>query len=189
LLAKNPSARAKLEREVDAVLGGRVPTLADCARLPYAMQVFKESMRLYPPVYMVTRRAMRDVSIGEFDIKKNEVVIIDIVGMHRRGKYFDRPNAFEPERFAPELEKAMTKHAYLPFGGGPRVCIGNHFALMEGQLILAHLAQHARFELAPESEKVVPEPLVTLRPKNGIHVRVSRRQPSVDDAISNPARA
>jgi cytochrome P450 len=175
LLARHPEVRARLEGEVDRVLEGRPPSLALLPRLPYAMQVFKEAMRLYPPVYMVLRRAMRDVAIGGFELRKNDVVVVDVIGMHRRPDYFPEPLRFDPDRFAPEAEKAIPKHAYLPFGAGPRVCIGNHFALMEGQIILAHLAQHLRFDLAPGHEEVGFEPLITLRPKGGVHVRVHRR--------------
>ena len=152
LLARHPQVRARLEDEVDRVLGGRPPSLALLPRLPYAMQVFKEAMRVYPPVYMVLRRAARAVTLGGVELKKNDVVIVDIIGMHRRAECFPDPLRFDPDRFAPEAEKAMTRHAYLPFGGGPRVCIGNHFALMEGQIVLAHLAQHLRFDLAPGHE-------------------------------------
>ena len=185
LLAKHPHVRARLEHEVDGVLGGRPPTVADLPKLTYTMQVFKEAMRLYPPVYMVLRRATRDVVVGGFDVRKNEVVIVDIIGMHRRPEYFVDPMRFDPDRFAPEAEKALVKHAYLPFGGGPRVCIGNHFALMEGQIVLAHLAQHLRFDLIPGREEIACEPLITLRPKGGVHVQVRRRDlgdaPRLDD--------
>src|SRR5260221_8184491 len=109
-------------------------------------------------------------------MKKNEIVIVNIIGMHRGAEYFSEPMQFLPERFAPDAEKGMPKYAYLPFGGGSRVCIGNHFALMEGQIALAHLAQHLRFDLLPGSTEIEPEPLITLRPKGGVQVRVSRRE-------------
>jgi cytochrome P450 len=175
LLARNPDVRARLEAEVDRVLEGRPPSLALLPRLPYAMQVFKEAMRLYPPVYMVLRRAARSVSIGGYELRKNDVVVVDVIGMHRRPGYFPEPLRFDPDRFAPEAEKAIPKHAYLPFGAGPRVCIGNHFALMEGQIVLAHLVQHLRFDMAPGHEEVGLEPLITLRPRGGVQVRVHRR--------------
>jgi cytochrome P450 len=177
LLAKHPDVRARLEGEVDRALEGRPPSLALLPRLSYAMQVFKEAMRLYPPVYMVLRRATRDVAIGGFELRKNDVVVVDVIGMHRRPDYFREPLRFDPDRFAPEAEKAIPKHAYVPFGAGPRVCIGNQFALMEGQIILAHLVQHLRFDMAAGHEEVGFEPLITLRPKGGIHVRVHRRTP------------
>jgi cytochrome P450 len=177
LLAKHPHVRARLEDEVDRVLGGSPPSLALLPKLPYAMQVFKEAMRVYPPVYMVLRRATREMTIGEVELRKNDLVIVNVIGMHRRAEYFPDPLRFDPDRFAPEAERVMTKHAYLPFGGGPRVCIGNHFALMEGQIVLAHLAQHMRFDLSPGHDEIGFEPLVTLRPKGGVHVRIHRRGP------------
>jgi cytochrome P450 len=177
LMAKHPHVRLRLEDEVDRVLEGRPPTLATLPRLPYAMQVLKEAMRLCPPVYMVLRRAARDVKIGGIDLRRNDVVIVDVIGMHRRPEYFPDPLRFDPDRFGPEAEKTIPKYAYLPFGAGSRVCIGNHFALMEGQILLAHLAQHLRFDLAPGRENVDFEPLITLRPKGGVHVTVRRRRP------------
>ena len=175
LVAQHPEVRDRLEREVDGALGGRTPTLEDLARLPYALQVFKESMRLYPPAFVVARRAVRDVTVGGHRIHKNDLAVINIIGMHRRPEYFAEPLRFDPSRFAPEAEKAIKKHAYLPFGAGPRICIGNHFALLEGHLAVATLAQRVRLELEPGSRRVEMEPLITLRPKGGIAMRVRRR--------------
>lgn len=183
LLARHPEVRERLEDEVDHVLGGRVPTVDVLPRLPYALQVIKESMRLYPPAYMVVRRATRDVSIGPYGVRKGEAVILDVIGMHRRADYFNDPMRFDPDRFQPEAEKAAVKHAYLPFGGGPRVCIGNHFALMEAQIVLAHFAQHLRFDLAPGREDIETEPLITLRPKGGVQVLVRKRDRGAAGAI------
>lgn len=184
LLAKHPEVRVRLEAELDAVLAGRRPTVADMPQLPYTLQVFKEAMRLYPPAFMLVRRTHKDVVIGDHPIKQGETVLISIIGMHQRPDLFSDPLKFEPERFAPEREKALPKHAYLPFGLGPRVCIGNHFALMEGQLALAHLAQHLRFELVKGRDEIGYEPLITLRPRGGVHVHVSkrRRDPSLSAA-------
>ena len=178
LLAQHPHVYHRLLREVDAALSGRAPTLADLPQLPYAMAVFKESMRLYPPAYIVGRMVDRAVEIGGHRVRKNTIVTVNVIGMHRRAKYFADPEAFEPERFLGEREKTIERYAYLPFGAGPRVCIGNHFALMEGQLLIAALAQRVRFELAPGA-RVTPEPLITLRPRGGIPMRVRRRAASV----------
>jgi cytochrome P450 len=175
LLSKHPDIRGRLEAEVDAVLGGRLPTLADATRLPYALQVLKEAMRLYPPAYMIGRRALEPVTMGKLTVPKNQVVIIDVIGMHGREKYFSDPTRFDPDRFLPEAEKLIDKYAYLPFGGGSRVCVGNHFALLEGQLALAHLIQRFRFDLLPDSASAEPEPLITLRPKHGVQVTVTKR--------------
>ena len=175
LLAHNPDVRERLEDEVDRVLAGRSPDLAALTRLPYALQVFKEAMRLYPPAYIVVRRARRDVTIGGHEVREGEAVIVNIIGMHRRASCFPDPLRFRPERFAAEEEKAMDRHAYLPFGGGPRVCIGNHFALMEGHIALARLVQELRFDLLPGHERADLEPLITLRPRGGMPMRISRR--------------
>jgi cytochrome P450 len=184
LLAHNQDARARLEEEVDDVLGGRTPDLESLRRLPWTLQVFKEAMRLHPPAYMVVRRAERDVSIGGCPVRRNEAVIVNILGMHRRPEVFAEPLRFLPERFAPDAEKAIDRHAYLPFGGGPRVCIGSHFALLEGQVALARLAQELRFDLVPGHERAEMEPLITLRPKGGMPMRISRRSAARSRAAS-----
>jgi len=176
LLAHNPGVRARLEEEVDRELGGRSPDLASLARLPFALQVFKEAMRLYPPAYMVVRRATRDLTIGGHDVRRGEAVIVNILGMHRRAALFPDPLAFRPERFAPDQARPIDRYAYLPFGGGSRVCIGSHFALMEGQIALARLVQELRFDLEPGHEQVATEPLITLRPRGGLPMRIHRRE-------------
>jgi cytochrome P450 len=176
LLSQHPEARDRLENEVD-VLGGRVPTLADLPKLSWSLAVVKEAMRLYPPAYVITRLATRDVSIGGVDLRKGTVVLVNILGMHRRPEYFERPNVFDPTRFLPDNEKLIPRGAFMPFGGGPRICIGNHFALMEAQICLAVLAQRARLNLVHPREEIVGEPLVTLRPKHGVMVNVERRRP------------
>jgi cytochrome P450 len=175
LLAQHPAARERLEREVLAALGGRTPALADLPALPYTLAVFKEAMRLYPPAFIVARRALRDVTVQGYRIRRNELVVVNIIGMQRRAEYFPEPWRFDPERFLPENEKHLAKQAYLPFGAGPRVCIGNHFALLEGQLVLAALAQRARLDLLPGAGRVETEALMTLRPKGGMPMRVTRR--------------
>jgi cytochrome P450 len=174
LLARHPDVRERVEAELE-VLGGRAPTLADLPRLPFSLQVFKESMRLFPPAYMVVRKALREVEIARWRVRKNDVVVVNITGMHRSRAYFVEPERFDPDRFAPAAEKAMPRHAYLPFGAGPRVCIGNHFALMEGHLALATLAQRIRLDPLPGSRRVEVEPLITLRPKGGMPMQVSKR--------------
>jgi cytochrome P450 len=175
LLSRHPDVYARLRAEVDGVLGGRSPTLEDVPRLPYALQVFKETMRLYPPAYIVGRTAMRQVTLGSHTLPKGMTVFINIYGMHRRAKYFTSPDRFDPDRFRPEAEKDMVRSSYLPFGGGPRVCIGNQFALLEGQIVLAALAQRITFEFASTRE-IQTEPLITLRPKGGVPLLVRRRQ-------------
>ena len=181
LLSQHPEIDAKLKAEADAVLSGRVPALADLPRLPYALAVFKESMRLYPPVPAFARRAMKKMTIGGFDFDVNQVVMFNVYGMHRRADFYPDPEKFDPERFTPENEKKLPRHAFLPFAAGPRVCIGNHFAMMEGQLLLAHLAQNFDFTLAPDA-KVVPKPMITLKPVHGIPLLYRRRKSAIAQA-------
>jgi cytochrome P450 len=174
LLARNPDVRARLEAELDSVLGDRPPTPADLSKLPFTLQVFKEGMRLYPPAYVVGRKATRAVTVGGAPVSAGTVLLVNVAGIHRRPDLFPDPERFDPDRFTTEREKALPPQAYLPFGAGPRICIGNHFALMEGHLILATLARKLRFELV--SDRVIDaEPLVTLRPKGGVPVKVVTR--------------
>jgi cytochrome P450 len=172
LLARHPEARQRMEAEVDA-LGGS-PDYDALRMLPYTLAVLKESMRLYPPAYLLGRRPVEDTVIGEHVVKKKSIVLVSIIGIHRRPDLWPDPATFDPERFLGDTEKQLPRCAYMPFGAGPRVCIGNHFALMEGHLLLATIARRVRFELA-STKPVEPEPLVTLRPKGGIAVRVARR--------------
>lgn len=165
LLAKNPAIRETLEAELDAVLRcGRAPSFEDLKKLPYTVAVFKEAMRLYPPAYVLARRNPREVVIAGNIIKKNTITLINVMGIHRRADIYIDADRFDPSRFLNDGEKRLPRCAYMPFGAGPRVCIGNHFAMMEGQLLLATIARRARFVLASDAPAVL-EPLVTLRPK------------------------
>jgi cytochrome P450 len=175
LLATHPEIYAKLQDESERVLGTRSATLADLPNLPYSLQVFKEAMRLYPPAYTIGRTALRPVDIGGYHINKNDIIIIGNYTIQRRPEFFGpTPDAFNPDHFTPENEKRLPRYAYFPFGAGPRICIGNQFALMEGQLLLATLAQRLTFELVP-GQQIVPQPVFTLRQKNGCKVVVHRR--------------
>ena len=171
LLAQHPAARDRLEAELDAVLGGRPPGYDDLPRLPYTLAVLEESLRVYPPAYAVGRMALRPIQLGEARLAAGDIVVVSVLAMHRRADYWDQPGGFRPERF---LDGERRRPGYLPFGAGPRVCIGNHFALVEAQLVLATWAQRFRFRLA-QPPTVAPEPLVTLRPRGGIHVEVEPR--------------
>ena len=176
LLCQNPEIYRRVQDEVDHVLSGRTPTYADLARLPYCLQVFKESLRIYPPAYATSRRALRDVVIDGYRVPKDRTVILCPYTLHRRAEYFPEPEMFDPDRFAPEREKLLPRHAYLPFGAGPRICIGNHFSLMEGHLLLAALAQRVSFTLEPEQDiRLDPAHHLTLRPSGPVNVRVRRR--------------
>ena len=165
-LGRNPAALAKLEEEITRVLGGRAVTTDDLPNLPWTAAVIDEAMRLHPPAYQTGREAKTDVTIGGHRFPARSIIIINIRGIHRRADYFPQPLAFRPERMLPDQKKARPRHHYLPFGAGPRVCIGSHFALMEAQLCLATMVQAAR--VRPLATTVVPEPLVTLRPKGGL---------------------
>ena len=169
LLAKHPDIFAKLNAEARSI--GHTPSLDDLQKLPYALQVFKEAMRLYPPAYMIVRTAIEDVYIDGYKLKKGAAIMISPHTLHRKPEYFPDPERFDPDRFLPENEQRLPRHAYLPFGGGPRVCIGNQFAMIEGQLITATIAQKFSFELISQTP-VEREPLITMRPKGGIPVRI-----------------
>jgi cytochrome P450 len=159
---------------VDDTLSGRAPSYDDLARLPYALQVLKEAMRLYPPAFAVSRAAQHDVVIDGYPIRRGQYVLILVYTIHRQPSFFLDPDRFDPDRWTSERERELPRCAYLPFGAGPRICIGNHFMLMEGHLLLATLAQRVRFELAP-GQRVAPTVRWSLRPKQPIHIVVRRR--------------
>ena len=174
LLSQNPGAEAALHAELDAVLGDRLPTLADLDAMPYTEQVIKESMRLYPPVYMVARQAAEDTEIGGHPVPKGSEVVLWIYMTHRDPRWFPDHAAFRPERFAPEAEAALPRLAWLPFGAGPRACIGRGFAMMEAKLLLAVMARRHRLSLVP-GHRVEVQPRVTLMPKHGMRMTVHVR--------------
>ncbi|MCB9565217.1 MAG: cytochrome P450 [Kofleriaceae bacterium] len=177
LLSQHPTAYDRLCAEVDQVLGGRTPTVADLPRLPWALQVIEEAMRLYPPAYVTARMATRPVRIGPVEVQPREVVMVTIRGIHRRPDLWPEPAVFRPDRFTEAAKRARPRYHYMPFGAGPRICIGNHFALQEAHLIVATLAQRWRFRLMQPAD-IEPEPLVTLRPRGGVHVEAIARRPA-----------
>ena len=166
LLAENPAVTQKLMTEI-ATLQGQIPTVRDLAQLPYSEQVVKESMRLYPPAGGATRQPLHDIELGGYPIPKGSNVAVSTHAMHRNPKLFPDPLRFDPERFSPENEGKIPKYAYLPFGGGPRVCIGNSFAMMEARLALITILQQWKLQLAP-NQTVRAEQLFTTRPKGGV---------------------
>jgi cytochrome P450 len=179
LLSQHPEIEAKLHQEIDEVLNGRLPTLSDLPNLPYAEMILKESMRLYPPAWTLsTRQATEDTTIGRYPFPKDRLVFVAPYVVHRRPEFFPDPERFDPERFTPENEKKLPRYAYMPFGAGPRVCIGNSFAMMEAQLILATIAQRCRLELDPE-QVVEINPLITLSPKHGLKMKLVERETAV----------
>ena len=175
LLSQNPGAERALHDELDRVLGSRDPTYEDLARLPYTEQVIHESMRLYPPVYSVARRAHEDTTIGSYAVRAGSEVILWIYMTHRDARFFPEPDAFRPERFTAEEEARRPKLAYLPFGAGPRACIGKVFAMIEARLVLASIARRWRLELVA-GRRVVPQPRITLVPKHRMRMRLVARR-------------
>jgi cytochrome P450 len=169
LLSTNPDAEAKFHAELQEVLGNRVPTFEDARNLPYTMAVINESMRLYPPAWVLGRTALADDEIDGFRIRKGDNIMIVPYLVHRNSEYWEDAEAFKPERFA--TDEKIDKFQFFPFGGGPRFCIGNNFAILEMQLVLAMIGQ--RFKLRLEKEQVIePEPLITLRPRHGIQMKI-----------------
>ena len=172
LLANHPEAETLLHAELDLVLGDRPPTIADLPRLTYTGQVVTEALRLYPTVWMVGRENIEPVELGGYTIPTGTTVFMPQWTIHRDPRWFDEPESFRPERWAHGLQEQIHRYAYFPFGGGPRICIGNNFALMESALLLATIARRFRLRLAPDAV-VVPLPSMTLRPAHGVKVIVS----------------
>lgn len=174
LLALHPEAEKKFHDELEEVLGGRTPTVEDMRKLVYTEMIAKEAMRLYPPAYAVGREALEDTEIGGFRVPRKSQIFAFQWTTHRDERYFENPDSFDPERWLPERAERIPKYAYFPFGGGPRQCIGNYFAMMEIVLLLATIGQRFKFKLQP-GYKVELLPVLSLRPKDGIRVVVSER--------------
>jgi cytochrome P450 len=174
LLAMHPEKERKFHEELDEVLQGRLPRVEDLPRLKYTEMIAKEAMRLYPPAYAVGREALEDVEIGGFRVPKRSQVFAFQWVTQRDERYFSNPGEFIPERWDSEGNETIPKYAYFPFGGGPRQCIGNYFAMMEIVLLLATVGQRLKFRLAPDY-KVEVLPVLSLRPKDGIKVIPSQR--------------
>jgi cytochrome P450 len=173
LLAQHPGAAAKLRAELQAVLGGRPPAVADLPRLAYAERVVLESMRLYPPAYAIGREAAAPCEVLGYPVPAGTTVFMSQWVMHRDPRFWHDPEKFDPDRWEGGLAQRLPRFAYFPFGGGPRLCIGNHFAMMEAVLVLATMAQRFRLTLVP-GHPVVPWPSMTLRPRHGIQVVLRR---------------
>ncbi len=174
LLAQHPVVEAKLHQELAAVLAGRSPTIEDLPQLKYTEMVLAETMRLYPPSWILGRTAIKDYQVGGYPVPAGSTVFMSQYLMHRDRRYYPEPNRFDPERWTPEGRESRPKFAYFPFGGGPRMCIGETFAWMEGKLLLATLAQQWTMQLEP-GQQIGLQPLVTLRPKPGIRMKLIRR--------------
>ncbi len=162
-LSRNPDVLARLQAEVDAA--GDIHTEM-LETMPYNLAVIEEAMRLHPPAYMIGRETKDELVLGGHRLPAKAIVAVNVRGIHRRADYYPDPDAFRPERFLGEAKKQRPRHHYLPFGGGPRVCIGSHFALLEAQLALATMVRRAAIHVIPS--RVEPEPMVTLRPRGGM---------------------
>jgi cytochrome P450 len=171
LLAQHPEVVERLETELREVLGGQPPTVADLPRLRYTEKVVQEVMRLYPPAYAIGRQAIHPCTIGGYPVPSGATILMSQWVMHRDPRYYDEPERFHPERWAGGLAKRLPRYAYFPFGGGQRVCIGNTFALMEVNLILATIAQRFRLTRTP-GPAVLPRPQLTLQPDRPIQLRL-----------------
>lgn len=175
LLCQHQEIQHNLYDEVSAHLDGRTPTVDDLPQLPLATAIFEEAMRLYPPAPGMPREAIAEDEINGYPVPRKGTLILSPWVIHRHPAYWSDPDDFNPERFLMADQPARSKFAYFPFGGGPRICIGNHFAMTEGPLVLAALAQRFYFTLIAGQE-VLPDPTFTLRPKPGVQVIVRRRE-------------
>jgi cytochrome P450 len=174
LLHQHPEVEARLHAEVDGVLAGRTPTLEDLPRLPYSRMVVDEALRLYPPVYVLSRKVRQNDELCGFRIRAGTSVDISPYATQRLAEFWEEPEQFRPERFTPEQVAKRPRFAYFPFIAGPRQCIGNTFALMEAQLVTACIAQRFRLRMVP-GYTLKPEPLITLRPVGGLPMVLERR--------------
>jgi cytochrome P450 len=184
LLSKHPDVERRVREEATRVLGDRDPVLEDVKTLEYTRMVLDEALRLYPPAWVFERQAIAPDQLGDYRIEPGAIVGLCPYVLHRHPDHWDNPEGFDPERFRPDRAEKRARYAYLPFGGGPRTCVGNHFAMMEAQILLAMVVREQRLELEP-SHRVVVDPVITLRPKTGIKMR--RRPPPQQAASSSPS--
>ncbi len=176
LLSQNSECEKRFHEEIDRELAGRPPAFEDIPRLRYVEMVLAESMRLYPPAWAMGRRALQDFQLGDFLLPAKTTVLISQFVTHRDARFFPDPLRFDPDRHTPEAKMRRAKFTYFPFGAGPRQCIGESFAWMEGVLLLATLGQKWKLKLVP-GHRVEPEPLITLRPKYGMRMQIEDRNP------------
>jgi cytochrome P450 len=174
LLAEHPEIDARLVEEIERVLGGRPATADDLPKLSYADAIIKEALRIYPPAYLLGRENTRPMRLGRYEVPKGTTLILSPWAMHHDRRHFSDPEAFRPERWLDGSTARLPKHVYMPFGGGPRICVGNHFAMMEAVFVLVTLAQRARFERLSR-EPVPMQYAITLRPLGGVPLRVRKR--------------
>ena len=172
LLAQHPEAERQLHCELDNVLGDRMPSLVDLDRLPYTLMVLYESMRLYPPVWFIARKSVYAGELTGVEIPEDSLVIVSPYAIHRHPEFWDKPDEFDPMRFVNGLPK--QRYSYIPFGGGRHLCLGMNLALIEGQMILAAIAQ--RFRVHPlANQPTAPAPAITLRQHDGLEAILEAR--------------
>jgi cytochrome P450 len=174
LLSQNPAAEAELHAELDRALAGRPPAMADLPNLPYNRGVIEETLRLYPPAFGVTRQSIGADVFGGYRVPANAGVTLLFYNVHHDARFWPEPERFDPARFSPEQAAQRPAFTYLPFGAGPRQCIGNQFALAEAQLALATIAQRYQLRLLP-GHPVKPNPVFTLRTSDGLPMTAERR--------------
>ena len=174
LLSENPEVEARLHQELHDVLKGRPPVPSDFGNLPYLHALMHESLRLYPPAYIIARTSIEPCQIGGYDFAPGATMLMSQWVMHRDARYYPAPDEFRPERWLAGLADQLPSGAYFPFGNGPRRCIGQGFAMLEAAIVIATLAQRFKFRLVP-GHPVVPEPLITLRPRHGIRMTLHSR--------------
>ena len=188
LLSQHPAAEAALGAELDRELKVSPPAVADLPRLPYAGAVVRESLRLYPPAWIMTRGALEECEIGGYHVPSGAMLMAPQWAMHRDPRYYQDPLAFVPERWLHGLADRLPRFAYFPFGGGPRQCIGYQFAMMETVLVLATIAQRFRLRLT-STTPVVPRPAITLRPEGPVRMLVSDVPANQDNKKAGPPSA
>ncbi|WP_049893009.1 cytochrome P450 [Natronococcus jeotgali] len=173
-LALNPDVRQAFHDELDTVLDGRPPTQADVADLDLTNRIVTETLRLYPPIHTIPRQTTQNVDVGEYQIPANEEVHLSTISVHRDERFYDDPLEFRPDRWAGNLEEELPDHAFIPFGGGRRTCVGREFARLEATLVLATIGQHWTLDWAGD-DTITIEPEITTKTKNGLPMRVQQR--------------
>ena len=174
LISQHPEVEKKIHEETVRVLDGRLPTLQNLGKLSYTQKVFKEALRLYPPAWAVVRRAIEDYQVGGYVIPAGADIFMSQYVVHRDPRFYKDPLAFDPDRWTADFESALPQFAYFPFGGGPRRCIGEPFAWMEGVIIIATIVSKWRMRLVP-NQRIVPHALITIRPKYGMKMILEKR--------------
>jgi cytochrome P450 len=178
LLSLHPEVERKLHLEIAQTIGDRAPVLADLAHLPYAHMVVQESLRVYPPVWVIPRDAIDDDRIGGYHVPAGSTILLCPYLTHRHAEFWENPEAFDPDRFLPERSHDRPRHAYFPFGGGPRLCMGVDMAMMEMILIMVMVVQQHRIHLVP-GHREEPECILDMLPRNRVLATLQRRQPAI----------